>query len=117
MALAISAPVFAGSREQARHMVEELPHDLSRVFVAVDCRGLEVSTPSFMDELIKAVLVERGALGLLLENARDRTRTIAERCARNRGVHERVQVLSLGARTRSRWERLMVRRRHPPRSP
>lgn len=101
MAVTMSAPIFAGSRVQARQMAEELPLDLSEVFVAMDCQGLEVSTPSFMDELIKVVLVERGARGLLLENGRDRTRVIAQRCAQNRGVEDRLQVLSLDVQGRS----------------
>jgi hypothetical protein len=88
----LTAPKLVSSRDQARELTASLPHDLSDVAVAVDCSALQASTPSFVDELIKVVLVERGALRLVFRNAPGRTVELARRAARNRGVADRLEV-------------------------
>jgi transposase len=94
MALVMPTPSHAGSRSQARemfsgHRFQEAPLGI----VLVDCSRQIVGTPSFLDELIRIVLVDGEALGLLLDNASERIKTNAERCARNRGVQDRLQVV------------------------
>lgn len=88
----LTAPKLVSSRDQARELTASLPKDLSDVAVAVDCSALQASTSSFVDELIKVVLVERGALRLVFRNAPERTVELARRAARNRGVADRLEV-------------------------
>jgi hypothetical protein len=90
--MTLTAPELVSSRDQARKLTADLPADLSDVALVVDCSALQASTPSFVDELIKAVLVERMATRLVLRSAPDRTVELARRAAANHGVAERLQV-------------------------
>lgn len=64
------APKLLSSRHQARELTASLAEDLSGTVVLVDCSALQASTPSFVDELVKAVLVDRGGERLSLRGAR-----------------------------------------------
>jgi hypothetical protein len=90
--MTLTAPKLVSSREQARDLTANLPADLSEVAVLLDCSALQASTPSFVDELIKAVLVERKAAQLVLRHAPDRTVELAQRAAGNHGVAERLKA-------------------------
>jgi hypothetical protein len=78
------------SRHQARELTASLAEDLSGTVVLVDCSALQASTPSFVDELVKAVLVDRGGERLILKGAPERTVELARRAAQNRGVVDRL---------------------------
>ncbi len=82
----IETPSRAGSRDQARALLEALPQDLSASELA--------SAPSFVDELVKIILVQRKAACLVLSQAPERTREYAERSAKNRGVASRLVTAS-----------------------
>ena len=86
------APKLVSSRDQARELTAELTGDLSDTAVMVDCSALQASTPSFVDELVKAVLVDRGGHRLVLKGAPDRTVELARRAAQNRGVLDRLEI-------------------------
>jgi hypothetical protein len=86
------APKLVSSRHQARELTASLADDLSDTAVMVDCAALQASTPSFVDELVKAVLVDRRAGGLLLKGAPERTVELARRAAQNRGVLDRLET-------------------------
>jgi hypothetical protein len=60
--------------------------------VVVDCSGLVVGTPSFVDEIVKEVLLVRQADRLEFTGSSARVATLAERAAANRGVADRVSV-------------------------
>jgi hypothetical protein len=90
--MTLTAPELVSSRDQARELTADLPADLSDVAVVLDCSALQASTPSFVDELVKAVLVERVAARLVLQSAPDRTVELARRAATNHGVAERLQA-------------------------
>ncbi len=85
----IETPRRVGSREQARSFLATLPIDLSDSEIHIDCAQLEASAPSFIDEMVKILLVERSAAKVRLLRAPPRTREYAERSARNRGVDAR----------------------------
>jgi hypothetical protein len=85
-------PRHSGSREQAQRLVENLDHDLSAVPLVLECGGLEVTTPSFLDELVKETLVVRKARLLEIEDASARTGTLIQRAADNRQVADRLNV-------------------------
>jgi hypothetical protein len=86
------APKPLSSRDQARELTASLAEDLSGTVVMVDCSALQASTPSFVDELVKAVLVDRGGERLILEGAPERTVELARRAAQNRGVVDRLET-------------------------
>jgi hypothetical protein len=86
----------SGSREQAQELAAPLGNDLSDQTVTVDCGPLLVSSPSFFDELIKQVLIQRRARTLVIENAAHRLRNHAERSASNRGVADRLMITEGG---------------------
>ena len=79
------APKLVSSRDQAQKLTASLPGDLSGTVVMVDCSALQASTPSFVDELVKAVLVDRRGQCLVIKGAPDRA-------AQNRGVIDRLET-------------------------
>jgi hypothetical protein len=86
------APKLVSSRQQARELTATLAEDCSGTVVMVDCSALQASTPSFVDELVKAVLIDRRADRLLIKGAPGRTAALARRTAENRGVIERLEI-------------------------
>jgi hypothetical protein len=86
------APKLVSSRHQARELTANLADDLSDTAVMVDCSALQASTPSFVDELVKAVLVDRRGQRLVIKGAPDRTLELARRAAQNRGVIDRLET-------------------------
>lgn len=90
MVLEIRTPEHAGARDQAREMVTSLGPNLSGSDVVLDCAQLLVGTPSFLDEIVKQVLVERGADSLRVQGAADRVQQLLERSAVNRAIRDRL---------------------------
>ena len=86
------APKLMSSRHQARELTASLAEDLSGSVVLVDCTALQASTPSFVDELVKAVLVDRRGDRLIIKGAPERTVELARRAAQNRGVIDRLET-------------------------
>lgn len=91
--LRITTPDHAGSREQAQSLVRELPPDLAGKKVTLDCSQMVIGTPSFLDEIVKQVLTERGAAGLEVAEAPERARELIERSANNRGVSSQLKII------------------------
>jgi hypothetical protein len=88
----LTAPKLVSSRDQAQELTASLASDLSDAVVMVDCTALQASTPSFVDELVKAVLVDRKGDRLIIKGAPERTVELARRAARNRGVSDRLET-------------------------
>jgi hypothetical protein len=88
----VETPDHAGSREQARMLAATLPGDLGGRTVLLDCSELVIGTPSFLDEVVKQILVLRHADALEVSDAPDRARDLLERAASNRSVRERLRV-------------------------
>jgi hypothetical protein len=86
------APKLVSSRDQARELTASLGPDLSDTVVMVDCTALQASTPSFVDELVKSVLVDRAGDRLIIKGAPERTVELARRAAQNRGVVDRLET-------------------------
>jgi lysyl-tRNA synthetase class II len=86
------APKLVSSRDQARELTASLPSDLSDTVVMVDCTALQASTPSFVDELVKAVLTDRQGGRMIIKGAPERTVELARRAAQNRGVTDRLET-------------------------
>lgn len=88
----LETPDHAGSRDQAKALAAALPADLEGETVVLDCSELVVGAPSFLDEIVKEVLVLRRAGALEVSEAPDRARELLERAAQNRSVGERLHV-------------------------
>jgi hypothetical protein len=88
----LTVPKLVSSRDQARELTESLPADLAGAVVVVDCAALQASTPSFVDELVKVVLVERNAKLLRLVSAREPIAELARRAAAVRQVADRLRI-------------------------
>jgi len=88
----LTLPVRAGSRLEARTLLEAQPADLGGVVVRIDGTQLGAGSSSFMDELVKVVLEQRGAEGLVLDGVTSRAATFAEAAAQRRGVAGRLSV-------------------------
>jgi hypothetical protein len=93
MMLRIATPDHAGSREQARSLIQPVPGDLSGETVGLDCSKMIVGTPSFLDEVVKQVLELRGAEALEVNDAPERARELLERAAENRGMRDRLRIV------------------------
>lgn len=90
----LTAPQLVTNRDQARRLTSSLPDDLSACVVEVDCSGMKASTPSFVDELVKQVLVARRAAELRLVDAPQRTNELAHKFAGNHGVAANLATVS-----------------------
>lgn len=88
----IQAPDHAGSRSLAQELTTDLAEDLSTEAVVLDCAEVVVATPSFLDEFVKQVLVERRASTLEAAHASARTADLLVRSATNRAVETRLSV-------------------------
>jgi len=93
----LETPDHAGSRDQAQTLAAPLPADLQDETVLLDCAELIVGAPSFFDEMVKQVLVLRGADALEISGATDRARDLLQRAAQNRSVRERLRVAAPAA--------------------
>jgi len=86
----ITAPSHAGARVQAQALTGHLAPGLADQDVVLDCAAVLVGTPSFLDEIVKQVLLVRGAKSLSVCMASARVLELVERAATNRGVRDRL---------------------------
>ena len=100
----VSAPKSLGTRDLLRAWVEQvpdLPDDLTNISVVIDCSQLQTATPSFFDEFIKILVLERHATHIEFREANERARHLALRSAANRHISDRVTVTT--RKERSTW--------------
>ncbi len=90
----LQAPTKSRSREQAREIVSVLPPSLTGADVLLDCRGIAIATPSFTDEVLKQILMERGARRLTVVHAPRRFTELLQRAAARLSVDERLEIVS-----------------------
>ena len=92
MTAALELPRLAGSRDLATRLTADLPAKLGRSRVEVNAESLASVAPSFADELVKQILVNRGARELTVLTASDRFAHYLARSANNRGVRAKLVV-------------------------
>lgn len=94
MTTTLELPSLTGSRRRARYLVDQAgdDHSLRGASVILDCRQLVAGTESFVDELIKIVLVDRGAEHLTVDNADGDFAGWVCAAARDHGVSDRVTI-------------------------
>jgi len=90
----IETPEHAGSRDQARSLIQPVGGELSGKTVSLDCSRMIIGTPSFLDELVKQILELGEAEALEVNDAPERARELVERAADNRGVGDRLRVVA-----------------------
>ncbi len=99
--VSLQAPRNVGTRDLVRAWLgSATPEDLAGRVVLVDCADLLTPTPSFLDEMIKMLVLERSADTVRVTNASERTALYAKRSAANRQVSDRVHVTERAGRRR-----------------
>lgn len=96
MAYQMVAPRLVGSRESAQAVLATIPHDLTGQRVALNCRELRSGSPSFADEIVRVVLVERRATELALVGASERFAVYVRDSAQAHDVVDRLLVRATG---------------------
>ena len=86
----ISTPPRVGGRGRAQELLSDLPSDVAEV--TINFSDTEAVTPSFVDEVVRLVLVERNASLLILSGLPKRARELALRSAGSRSVTDRLKV-------------------------
>ena len=90
MAAMIAAPELVGSREEALELLSGLPLNLSDQMVVVSFDLNRSTRPSFVDELVKEILVVRCAKELNLRGVSETVHHYAQRSATSRQVDRRL---------------------------
>ncbi len=88
----IALPRVVGTRPAVAPFLVGVPTDLHGERVTLDCRALLSGTPSFADEMVKVLLVERGADGLVVLGANEEFAADLLASAREHGVADRVDL-------------------------
>ena len=86
----VNAPEKSRSRAEAEAAAAALPNDLRHSDVLLECRGTAIATPSFADEVLKQVLLQRSARHLIVVNAPDRFIELLDRAALRLGLADRL---------------------------
>lgn len=93
--VSLEAPVLAGSRPRAQKLLAELPNDLTGQVVRLHCGSLVAAAASFADEVVRTVLVDRGAKGLEVTNVSDQEfKSYLRQRAEVHGVTDRLHFVS-----------------------
>ncbi len=90
----VTLPERAGSRGEAQSLLGSVAANLSGTVLRLDGAHLGAGSSSFMDELVKEVLVERHADQLCLDNVTERSASFARASAVRRGVADRLKSSS-----------------------
>lgn len=88
----IRLPRVVGTRPAVAPFLADVPTDLRGEKVVLDSRALLSGTPSFADEMVKAVLVDRGADELVVLGASTDFASDVTVSARDHGVLDRVRL-------------------------
>jgi hypothetical protein len=92
MTATLEAPSRMGSRSQAAELLRDLPPDLAGMVVEIVFDPRAYPTTSFLDEVIRSVLRDRGARLLVFTNANERVVEIAEQSADDLRVRARLTL-------------------------
>lgn len=85
-------PELPTTREEAEELVNRCvdEHAAQGAVVEVDAGRLRLSTPGFVDELVRRILIDRRAASLVLLNAPYQMVELARASAENRGLRRQV---------------------------
>lgn len=88
----IRLPRVVGTRPAVAPFLTDVPTDLRGQQVVLDSRALLSGTPSFADEMVRAVLVDRAADELVVLGATSDFASDLTASARDHGVLDRVHL-------------------------
>lgn len=97
--LRLQAPEFATFRDDVDRLLAD--SNIDGKHVVIDCEKMLTATPSFMDELVRRVLVEGKAEALSFVPVYRRTVELSRRVGRAHGVTGKVTTFA----SRSEFER------------
>jgi hypothetical protein len=91
--MSFKTPANVGTRDLVRAWLDAImPADIKDNVIEVDCAPLKSPTPSFFDELLRILIVERSAKTVTLRHVNERAQSLAIRSARNRHIEDRVAI-------------------------
>ncbi len=106
--LQLVSPADIGTRDLVRAWLDSaLPRALETTVVEVDCGKLRSATPSFLDELLKIIVVERHAVRVRLKDVSERAAQLAQRSATNRRILDAVEIVPATVSKGGLLERLL----------
>jgi hypothetical protein len=92
--MSFETPSNIGTRDLVRAWLDAIiTSDIEGSVVEVDCAPLKSPTPSFFDELLRILVVERDAKTVTLRNVNQRAQALAFRSANNRHIQDRLAIL------------------------
>ena len=98
----VTLPPLAGSRPAAAELLSGLPEDLAGEQVSVLARDLLSGSPSFADELVRQLTVERHAESVVVVGAEPTFEGYVRNAAQTHGVADRVTTRSPDGTTAAR---------------
>ena len=91
--MSFTTPANVGTRDLVRAWLDAIiPPDVKDTVIEVDCTPLKSPTPSFFDELLRILIVERSAKAVTLTNVNQRAQSLAIRSAKNRHIEDRLAI-------------------------
>jgi hypothetical protein len=88
----IKLPRIVGTRPGVAPFLVDVEETLEGEHVVLDCRALLSGTPSFADEMVKQILVERGAAELVVLSATSDFASDVIASARDSGIVDRIYL-------------------------
>lgn len=85
-------PTRVGSREEVHSVLASVPRRLEGIRLVVDASSVRVARPSFVDELVRELLVVRGAAHVEFRGLPELARTVVTKSIRARGVASKVAI-------------------------
>lgn len=86
----VRLPSMVAGRQMADALVDAVSGDLSDAEVAIDCRALVSSSPSFVAQLLKRLLIDRGVARVVVRYPPEQFTRYTEQAVGDLGVSGRV---------------------------
>lgn len=86
------SPDYIGGRAAASDWLDDLNADLTGVRVDIDCSALISTSPSFVDEVLKTLVVERGASLVKMKDVPLDVAAWIDDTLKRRGISDAVMV-------------------------
>jgi hypothetical protein len=88
----LTSPDYIGGRAAAADWLANLGSDLSGVRVDIDCSALVSTSPSFVDEVLKILVVDRGASLVKMKDVPLDVATWVDETLKRRSIADSVMV-------------------------
>lgn len=88
----LTSPDYIGGRAAAIDWLADLDLDLTGVRVHIDCSSLIATSPSFIDEVLRILVIERGADLVKMQNVPLGVAQWANDTMQRRGISTAVMI-------------------------